>query len=695
MPKIWKVKPDQGWGTVPSGYTGRWGAEDHSNPPLPWKYHVRPQPSKKRTPSKNAKQMRTVPKPSPKPGRTTKPNRPKKSKSKRPPKVRVTKSAVIVTREIPSQLPFVEEQPIGKALLDQRKAIGSRAIVPRSTTRRVVHQNQLDAEIKQYAADRSLSSEVAAVLAQSMVPYSAPLVRVKTASTGSNLLATALTRNFITYKYNIKSLIDMVAMADEWLPTIGSPSNPIQQKPLYANLGNYFPVLHYYDPYVVGSVPIPNPLYESTFAYGALTNSNTVYVDDIVPKNIINLDPSGAGFRLPVSASGSQIFMISPANLVPLNGSSAKQPPAQEKQPVIDCEGLRWVWIDSCPVAGHEAIVSISVTMSGQGVPADALAVMLFMLDDTTPNEQEDVLTATFQSSGVGVASVVQLKPLASGFYRIGLRNQTTVLNAAQMTLGVYIYYRTSVVTKFLLNEQLNYSNIETGEAFVGKVQLNGASLLLSNTTQEMGMGGYVYAAQLVDNNTPWAAVSDPDEVIMSNPLVRYQGNWKDGCYGYIKPMKTTELREYTSVLKHTDMELVYERAYAGLLRPDQPDGCLGASAYILNPTLSADQTLYTVTAQLTFCVALEFTSKSQLIQLAHPSIGPEEVERALSALADIDIPFSTNPLHLREMWAKLKAGVANSVKDLGSLAVKAAKAALPSLGPVGSAAGLALDIIS
>jgi len=619
---------------------------------------------------------------------TNKQNQPRKRKNKNKKFLKGKPNVVnIRMRELPTS-----DVPYGVPLVG---ASGSRS-VNRSMGRRVLHQSQLASEIETFSADRKLTTNVAAVLSQYMLPYTSPLVRVKTASTGSNLQATALTRNFVNYKYDMKALVDVVNSDTGRiaLPGYGTGYNG-SGIPLFGNLGVYFPILHYYDPYVLGSLPIPNVQvdagYVSTYYFGPLVNSATTFTAGALPYSTLNLDPTTSGFRLKSSALGASTFQLSPVRLL---GASTPDPPAQGEHPIVDCQGLRWFWLDSMLVEVSASRVEVSIRSPGNSIPPTCVSAMLFVLGEASPTDEEDITQQVFPAAGVNIFSTVVLKPATSGWFRIGLRNETTPINTSVLDVSVKIVYTTSVVTKFILNDQLSLTNDTTGDSFVGKVQLNGSSLLISNTTQEMGIGGYVFAAQVTDTSNPVLYQARPDDTIMANPIVRYQGNWKDGVYGYLKPQKAAMLRDFSTTVFRPFEDLSFEHGYTGLIEPEAADGCYAASSYILAPTLSPDQTLYTVSAQLTFCVALEYTTSSQLAQLAHPSIMPNEVEDALAALADIDCPFSTNPLHLKEMWSKLKSATSRVVSESLPFAKKAAISLLPSLGPVGAAASLGLEML-
>lgn len=541
---------------------------------------------------------------------------------------------------------------------------------------------------------KNLSAEVAAVMTQMMLPYTSPLVRVKSSSTGTNTTATATTRNFVTIKFDMKSLVDRSVIDTNFLPNYGNSSwGGEQPRQLYDQLGVYFPITHYYDPYVLGSYPIVNlspsaGVYSSAYVFGPLVNNTTTWNSSLL-YNAIPLDSAAAGnFRLKSNILGSPLYFLSPSTLLPQGAT------AQGEMPVITSQGVRWVWIDASNFVTNNLLVEL-LPPAAVVVPADTFSLIIFKLYGLEEADMEDGLRVAFPAAGAGSVSAASSSILSSGFYRFAIRQDAAGFAGSSFQVKVTVTYKTSIVTKFVLNDQLLMSSETSGAPMVDKVQLNGASLLVSNTTQAMGLGGYCFATQVLDTSDPFDLTSQVSRIVDQNPLVRYSGDWASGCYGFIKPNKAIVLRDFASLSNRNGGGIPYYNGYVGSCDPDLEDGLYGANIYLLAPTLSSDQTLYTVSAQLTFSVALEYTSQSQLVVLGHPVLPPTAIEEAMAAMADIDVPFSSNPIHIREMWAKLKSATSRVLSDMPGLALKASKMILPTMGPYGRLAAGALSLFS
>jgi len=99
----------------------------------------------------------------------------------------------------------------------------------------------------------SMSVQTAAILAQAMIPYAGPLVRVRIPSNCAVTTATALARNFVQLEVNLAATQTASATPD---------NNPILQTlaaqgvQVWQNLATSYSLIQIHDPYLLGILPM-------------------------------------------------------------------------------------------------------------------------------------------------------------------------------------------------------------------------------------------------------------------------------------------------------------------------------------------------------------------------------------------------------------------------------------------------------
>lgn len=548
---------------------------------------------------------------------------------------------------------------------------------------------------------RNLSREVKGLLGQFMLPYTSPLIRVRTFVSGTDATPTAITKNFVTFRYSLTDVLNKVKVpgVSTKQPVIRVPAGTT--KPLYPglNVTNFgISVVHFYDPYVLGALPYPNVSnvdltdFSSKFTFGPLFSSNSSYSPDGF--NTIPMTGTLPSYQFPSSTSDS-LISLNPSMLFP--AASTYGSPAQVEQPVSTFDQFQWFWIDAYPAA-PDAGTRITATLVPTGdLAVNSIALILIPQLEYDASDQEQIASSAFPAVASGAQSVTSIDPGSSGWYRLQLRSLgANVGPVSSLKIRVDINYKTSFVTKFVLNNSLTITGVDNissmSASVIKQVQLNGSSLLISNISMEGAKGGVVYAGVSHGDKTAGVALSRTADLMLDNTALVFQTPWSDGVYGFIKPTKPMTMRNFSSIVPKDTTTAFH--SYVVEIDPEKNSTLAGMNSYYISPVISADQTVFSCSANFSFSVAIEFQTDSQLFALAPPRVNNDAAVDALEAMALITHPFSSNPIHWKEMWAKLRSAASYVFSETAPYALKATKAILPTLGPLGGVAAAGLELL-
>lgn len=230
----------------------------------------------------------------------------------------------------------------------------------------------------------------------------------------------------------------------------------------------------------------------------------------------------------------------------------------------------------------------------------------------------------------------------------------------------------TELAMSFIIRSSTTFKHVTppalTGkEDIVRKARVNGASLLLQNTSALQAQGGTVYAAQLA-SEVPWYdAIRNPEVISSLNPNSRYVGRWEKGFYGYCKPQGSTPL-DLEDVW--ADLDDPIEHTHMPMFKPFRN---MGTVVVMVDAPAPLGGTFSPTVYTAHFVRIYEFITNDQFFDVETCTIPIRDFDEYIELLGPMP-QFYENPLHLAAI-ATLLAQAASLVVRYGPAAVSLAKA--------------------
>lgn len=525
-----------------------------------------------------------------------------------------------------------------------------------------------------------MSPNVSRILAQLMLPYEAPLTRVRPAGNGAATVETALARNFITHEFDMSQVFASVAANPSKVPTYTTAGSVVTN--VWESVSNKFSVVHLNDPYVLGIVPSPS-------------GSGVDYRTSQFANN--NFDTTLSGFKLPLTSAASvemgpgSILYLEPLAFAPFAPIASYG----KTHPVMDTARLRVVWLD----ASASAPLTVNATMTRIANLTDAANAAFNVLAMSYGEDQPSYM-AQGKFTTVASVSTASVQILSSGYYAFAINGSlvtgTPTLPAfTQFSLSISLLPTTCVVSRHLVNYNLPTTSSSTSEPIVRSVQLNGSGLLLNNPAAKMSAGGKIWAVS-GQTNSPWYGYTGDvsNKVVASNSALRYDGEWAQGGYGYIKPLSGAMLKP---TVETTEGGQTVVRSYSvDPTATSQQARLSGINVWLIEPpTVSAGSIQpYAPLVYLKFSLAYEYTSTSQMVVLKAPTISSMDAMMALETLASLP-NFTENWFHLPSLINSIREKVRGFVQSINPIAKTAASVMQIIPHPMVNEAGRALAGIS
>jgi len=514
----------------------------------------------------------------------------------------------------------------------------------------------VEKKIQKALPAKGFSGNVARVLSQLMLPYEAPLTRVRPAGSGASMVETAMARNFITHELDMSAVFANSKTSPAALPRIVYPNGTSFL--VWGQSESKYPVVHLNDPYVVGIVPSPN-ITGSTYACSSFCNPT---FDSILSQ--FTLDSSGANTMM-VHPSG--ILWLEPVGFLPIGGVTNSY---GKTHPILDISKYRVVWIDAN--SANPATLNISLYKIANVVDVVQVQFVLF----ECPYGDDPPSPAYFVNFGAftGNQSTATLSVKNSGYYIMGLDGFITTGNipqnsAVSFQLSVNLVANTCIVSRHIVNYNLPTSSSVTSESLVKNVQLNGAGLLLNNPAAKMAQGGKIWAVSC-QQNLPWVGyTSDADkQVVSANSSLRYDSDWERGGYGYIKPMVGFSMRP--TVVTSENSATAIKSYCVDPTSATQMTRLSGMNVWLIEPPTVAAGSVqpYVPILYLKFSVAYEYTTASQMVVIGSPKVTPSEADVAINALASM-INFTENSFHLPSFISAIRNKIRGIVSAVSPIA--------------------------
>lgn len=523
---------------------------------------------------------------------------------------------------------------------------------------------------------------VAQIVAQMSLPYDAKLVRVSPID-ASSFQPTALARNFIIVKYNIQNVVDIYNVSSLRLPVIAKRSG-IDVRPLWGNLADAIPVVQTYDLMVLGILPWPmntnvngpfscyyvmaDDVSPETTTSSQIVNAVSYYASNIRAESVNN---SGTVAQILMTAITPSLYRAVSAN-APYGASHIATMCAGSRS-------TRAIWIDAAAVnSTFETTVDAYITMGpGTSVapPATSITIRAWRCFGGVDEEQNNVSESINTPVNADTQTKVSLKLTTSGYYYFtvdGLVNVPTPLSDASLKVTFFITTNTTIISKHIINTHVPYgTSSNRNQTLINRAQVNGCGLLITNTTQEQGQGGNVYGYSN-NQNLSWfenTTANTRDDLIAQNRAVFYEGKWKEGVYGFIKPQFTPWKRR--SYIDTTEDGVTYPNSFV-LGHSENEFSCVGYNVFTIAPIVGGpnNQTWYTNSAVLHFAVAYEYETNSQNVLTTTSNISTVDTIEAFDVIRSFPPPFSPNDIHLPIWVNRLKNGVMNVLRNNGTRAV-------------------------
>lgn len=492
---------------------------------------------------------------------------------------------------------------------------------------------------------------------QATLPYDASLVRVRPQGNSSSLQSTALSRNFLTQDLDLQGVIAVNAN----LPEVHVKGGKADSTTLLWGTGNYFSVVAFHDPVLLGLYPAVSPA--AANVYTASGNVSDMSYDGSLyttcGANVLSTGVHMASFG---SYDGVHSVCLSPLKFVSTSGGGYG-----EEFYAFTHGGerrLRYFWVDAS--AAKPASISVTITCVAPALfgTDTSFITLVRVMQDQVVAEAQEVLPPCL----AGGTSAVTLGTNYSGYYAVlldgGLHGATAVSQKLDYSVAIVLTQSTALCTRQLLNYHAMGASNQ-----IERCQVNGSAMLVRNTQALAGQGSMVYALSVGDENTCFSEYTSDvaRKVVSSNSLSRYEGSWAEGIYGFIKPNRTFVSRD-----------LFRERPGAVFENLNDPVNHDGMNIFCIAVVTS---TSFQPKATLTSCVAFEFTTRSQMFVKGYSPLTGEDLGR-LQATLQLQHPFTENPLH----WAAFLDAIKGGAKKVMEWAPKV-------VGGVAKGVGLASDI--
>jgi len=541
-----------------------------------------------------------------------------------------------------------------------------------------------------------LTPHQAWILSQLTLPYVTEPLRIRAAGCGGSAVKTAVTKNFENVNYNLQNV--MAA------PLINVPyyTRGPDTVRVWGPTDVSIPIIHFNDPYILGLMPYPNPNqtpwnYECDHLISSMAKRNGLYT------RFVFSDPSVGNLNVPLD-DGTGKLSLNPAFFLPQTSNTcygAVHPTVEYPQTI---QGRKAVWIDAGSNNPATIILQIhtdlNTVIQNGAVVAGVTDVYFEVAKMNSAESGSDLVKfVNVPAQGSSTLQNVTITIIDSGFYTFNLRGTATNLGISSVDtcLDLRLIYTgtTALVSRFVTNSNLPGTNA-LSRLLAIDAQVNGAGLLISNTTPQISRGGRVYATS-ASNGANWYDYSyDPENTIMSaNPASTHSNDWSDGVYGFIKPINTSILRKVNKSSSENNLLYAYPCGYVVATQSSVSTGYSGMNVFVIQPPVATSTTTgVSATAVLNFCVSYEFTTNSQLFTKASTEVSPADFDRAMMILSEMD-QFSTNAFHLSEMWNSIKKAAGGAARAVAPWS-KVASAILSKIPhPVAQEIGSALNAIN
>lgn len=479
----------------------------------------------------------------------------------------------------------------------------------------------------------SMSAEARSILLQTVLPFASRPIRIRSQTSSTTSIPTAVCQHYSNYNINFNELTEV---------TLGIPLTQGQlfnQKPVWGSLTTAIPIVNIMDPYLLGIVPSRNfqPDIHEYLANG-FANQNQISngiltwgpTDDAT--NIVDVGVSEGG--------------IAPLDICQWTFFNNGLGPYGPTHPCLDAGQHRVFWVDASP--DHPAAITMQISLEDNTEISNNqffLAVQRIIPDgsDTT----DFSVSKPFPAAVTYGTSIATLYLNYSGYYRLGFKGFVNcVVPTTRVAIGITsLYYKPTVqiVSKHIINN--NITTTVTGRNIFDRSQVLSASLLITNNSPLLNLGGTVFALS-VNESTSWQDLTSSQETITdSNSLLSYKGLWSKGVYGWIRPTLPYTFRRLVDSQSSLSVTPAI-RSQSVCTDPTYPNTCInGMNVYLLALPNTTDAASVQV-ATLRFSVNIEYTTLNQTPVLSRSSISPISLEEASLLLGDFP-NFSENGEHL------------------------------------------------
>lgn len=497
------------------------------------------------------------------------------------------------------------------------------------------------------AAEIMKNDNARAVMEQIILPHEASLVRLRGSDSGC-MLDTSLGKSFKVLT------VDMTAVR-----STNQLTWPVLSNGGYVwDLFEGYDCVSFYDAYILACIPYAAPLGGVIYA-----GANLINPEYSPQSQYLSFAPIGIA-NIPIGR-----LLLEYVELVPLTVGAPYGP----YHPFVSTSAGRCIWIDA-GANPAEATVTVNLTTDAvTTIPNNFISLDLYpialgkdSLMNTAPKYSN-----FFPAVGPLATSTNLINVYESGYYYISIRGTiaTSAVNVgAQVNPSLEITTRTSVVSKFVLNEDIHvnaWTRTLTNLALPRDVQVLGSSALVTNVSPLIFRDGTVYGASWDYASPYWSYTNRLTESMSGmNTRSTFVGDWPTGCYGFVKPAKMV----FRTSVERSVNGVMYNTGYVADPIGDEDTRLLGFNHFRIASDVAVGNPGQKV--RFAFCVGYEFTSASQLFYTRPAKIPPSVVDDALFAINSLETNFSPNDTHVN--------GFMNAIKKAANWVVDAAGKASP-----------------
>lgn len=575
-----------------------------------------------------------------------------------------------------------------------KKSIDKRQLQFKKAKRQSKANVKFNANAEVRKRGQEVSREARSVALSALLPYEGPMVRLRD-GVQKVPKSTAVTRHFEFEDVNSKAL----------LMTNGQPGLLPGGSRVYSETTQSMCIVSILDPYLHAIVPRrwagsaeEAPKYQCT----TFMNPNQSEVGKFKIRKPNNHTPLEGQTMMYIDGNENNIMWFDMVEFEAIGGKTEDTYGALHA--CFDAEDGRYVWLDARdPVA---AITQDSNVFISWSIPAgwqtsnpmgemngSSIRLVAKRMDDETTNTST-VENIAVPQHGSNVHSDVgsgYYFPVYSGYYKFGISgfyvsnngptSEDLYLSSMQLTytVGTDVNY----VARHIINKNIFANDGVDKKTFFRETQVTSGSMLVQNVTPKLFQGGKMFA---ISNSTPmpWYFYTGNHSNIKdingsTNEVLRYVGDAKNGCYGWLRNQDAFDFRKCTDTIDYLgggQQSCIRSWAISrqGVLSKTRMSGM---NIYLIEPpldTLEAMGTAPSMTINLLSTVQFEYTSMNQTPVLSTLAYDSSAIDEAFTFLGRVPT-FSENPLHISSM--------ANAVKNMFGAAVNYYKGSRKMMQPI------------